>query len=267
MAEQIRGEGWTAKAAIPRSKGAGLTRKGMRHLIKRFESGAVQCLVTVDWLAEGVTIPALRAVALTSQPRGRVHLCQLCGRAMGTCAPDRWGTKTEALIFDPCLILRANRLEHPAAMGEPDPRPKSVKRASREGVAELVALPWAARVSALEVWTGALLLASQRLRPGPEWKEPAPLGPAARSMPATEYDRRLLRKWIGQVRHIRGEAHREAIRALAESDAEVTTGAVMDLVGVLSRVCSARGALRGAPYARLAKVMVDAEGVALVAGK
>jgi superfamily II DNA or RNA helicase len=89
MAEQIRTRGWTSEAAIPAHG-----RRAIRSLIRAFGAGEPQTLVTVDLLAEGVTIPSLRALALCAAPRGRNHLCQVAGRVMGTCAPDRWGVKS-----------------------------------------------------------------------------------------------------------------------------------------------------------------------------
>jgi len=264
MAEQIRARGWTAEAAIPRRRKGdpGMSRRQIDRLLTRFEQGEIGCLVTVDLLAEGVTIPNLRAVALCCAPRGRNHLCQIAGRAMGTCAPDRWGEKTTALLFDPACILRAFKLEHPAAMGRAlEGRPKSLKRAAKEGVAELVALPWAQRVTAMERWSGAIRLASERLRA--DMGKRRELAIAERALPATEKEVRRLRGLAGLVRYVQPEAHREAVRAAVEAEG-LPCGVVDDLAYALARVAKARGEMKGAPFWRLAQVVVRVpEGVGL----
>lgn len=239
MAEQIRAHGWTSEAAIPKRKGAeGMTRRGLRRLIRRFEQGDPQTLVTVDWLAEGVTIPALRAVALCCQPRGRNHLCQVAGRVMGTCAPDRWGEKREALIFDPCGLLVTYRLEHPAALGEKPERKKSVKRAARDTVAELAELPYAVQVAQMDAWSLGLLgrveaWSGQRARR---------LGMGERALMAGTADVRRVRSLLGAVRWIKEEGHREAIRAVAEQADRMPLGVVHDLGWALTLI---RGRIEG----------------------
>lgn len=262
MAEQIRQRGWSSEAAIPRKKGGeGLTRKGMRRLLERFGKGEVQTLVTVDWLAEGITVPSLRALVLCAQPRGRVHLCQLAGRTMGTCQPDRWGEKTQALIFDPAGVLVTHRLEHAAAMGDAAPeRPRSAKRAAAEGVGEVVALPYVQRTEALQVWSLAILEAAERLTQVDGKGALRRLSVAERGMPATAEDRKRLRdllplaRWVcgpakrgrtesaeeERERALVGERHRAAIKALAESPEVLPRGVVQDLVDALVLVARCR---------------------------
>jgi len=251
MAERMRSVGWSAVAAVPRVKGGeGLTQGGMRRLIRRLgEVGGV--VVTVDWLAEGITMPAARWLGLCAAPRGRVHLCQVAGRIMGTCQPDRWGAKAETLIFDPARILRTHRLEHPAQLGEAVKLPRSVKAQAKAAMARLVALPWAERVSAEERWTRGLVDALSRRARGE--REPwcaRPLEGPARGLPATEAEWRALGKLASALRWLSGpdgERHRVAIRAVIEGRT-ACAGTVRDLCRVLwllrvgaDRAMAARG--------------------------
>jgi len=251
MAERMRAAGWSAVAAVPRVAGQeGLTQGGMRRLLRRLgEVGGV--VVTVDWLAEGITMPAARWLGLCAAPRGRVHLCQVAGRIMGTCQPDRWGAKVETLIFDPARILRTHKLEHPAQLGEVVKLPKSVKAQTKAAMARLVALPWAERVSAEERWTRGLVEAlTGRAR---DEKVPwcaRPLEGPARGLPATDSEWRALGKMVGALRWLSGpdgERHRVAIRAVIEGRT-ACAGTVRDLCRVLwllrvgaDRALAARG--------------------------
>lgn len=235
MAARLRDRGWTAEAAVPRRAGGeGYTRRGMRALIGRFERGDPQALITVDWLAEGVTIPALRAVALCAQPRGRIHLCQVAGRVMGTCAPDAWGEKREALIIDPCALLVQYRLEHPTRLGEMvHGRRKSVRRATREAVAEVAALPLAQQVAALDRWALAILGRCEAAA----GKSVPRLGIGERALPADARAVGRLRRQLGAVRWLAGpEAHRVAIRAVADAGEMMALGVVRDLGEALALV-------------------------------
>lgn len=257
IAERIRERGWTAEAVVPRRGAEGMTRKGLRGLLRRFEAGEVQCLVTVDWLAEGVTIPSLRALVLTCAPRGRTHLCQICGRVMGTCAPDRWGAKTQAVIYDPGLILRVFKLEYPARLGEViSGRPKALRRVVRETMAEIKALPYAQSVTPLEAWSGALLRAVEAspglrrelgvvrtplglgaracLASAAQWKELRQLEPLSRWL-AGPVGRRGESAVEERDRLRVGEAHREALRALVEGGV-APAGVVWDLCTALRLV-------------------------------
>lgn len=243
MARRLTESGIVSVAAVRRSKvyPDGLTRRELQRLYAQVRAGDVRALVTVDLLAEGFDLPALRWLALCAKPRGRIHLVQVVGRVVRTCPPDRWGEKTRAIVLDPCGVLRRYRLEHPAALGEDGKRPKKARpQTAAERTAEVVQLPYVELVAPLLVWSESLREAARVWAREQDGKR---VRVAVRDLPATEAEMGALRRMEGLVRWVAVEEQREMIRAVMAGK-DVPAGVVDDLRAVLGFVARRRDHLK-----------------------
>lgn len=253
--------------------------RARRDAIADLRGATLDAVITVDAWKEGIDVPEVRWIGLCAEDKRR-GLVQFVGRGLRALDADRHrlsierhGEKRECLVFDPAGVLRAHGLTHDPALGiAPPPKPRSVKAATLATVAAVLGALDVRGVSALEVWSGAILQAARELSQptGAPSRQPLPL--PLRATLATPQDRADLRRLLPLAQYVCGpaqtaaqlaarrmdrpgaeskaarkkrlslsEPHQVAIRALAEAP-ELPAGVCDDLVMALLLLARCRAA-------------------------
>lgn len=209
------------------------------RLLARLQRGELDALIHVRLLSEGVDLPWLRWLAITTRhSRTKLGLVQEVGRVL-RCAPG----KTEAIVLDPLGLCLRVGLVHPADLvaaadaAESEEREPSEPQDEREPPPAVHAIP----VDSLQRWL--LRERWQRLRPD----APRP-GPGA----ATDKQIDALTKARKKLRWLTGDTRIAVERLMAQPEIDRrTAGAILDMLYEASRQAAehyrAAGEWHGAP--------------------
>lgn len=238
----------TAQGFESRPVHSKLPRYMINDALNDLIEGNIRCVVHVAMLSEGVDIPALRWICLRRPVGSRVRFIQEVGRVLRVISePDQWGDKTHANVIDPHALFDEHGIAHPAALGEPPPKPP-VNERTRE-LDELPPLPGLVgevppmvRVGVASAWARRLLLVMQAdglALPTPDqWADGS-----WRQRKGSEKQRAALVKMQWASKYI-PQPHRDSIKWAIGARSLLKAGVCSDLLDVLHAVAKASDPMR-----------------------
>lgn len=211
--------------------------------LAKLTAGHIRCVVHVAMLSEGVDIPALRWICLRRPVGSRVRFVQEVGRVLRVIRePDQWGKKDHAYVIDPHNLFDEHGIAHPAALGEPPPKPpKNERTRDADELPPLPGLPPdmppMQRVAVASTWARRLLLVMQAdglaLPTAERWAEGG-----WRQGRSTPKQRAALERMAWASRYI-PQPHRDSIKWAISARNVLRSGACSDLMDVLRAVADA----------------------------
>lgn len=129
-----------------------LHRREIERRLEALEAGALDALVHVSLLAEGVDLPWLRWLCLRRRTGSRVRFCQEVGRVL-RCSPG----KAEGVLLDPHDLAGAHNISVAAELGEWHRPTPGEPRDELEEMEREFRMPGVVSVDATTRWTRAVV--------------------------------------------------------------------------------------------------------------
>lgn len=221
-----------ARGIVARPIHSRLTRGVQEQAIAELRDGALDCLVHVSMLVEGVDFPWLRWLGLRRPVGARVRFIQEVGRVLRS-----YPGKSEAVLLDPHDLFGAFHLSYSEALGWAEPEEESAEdmeaREEREDCDAEDKEPdvvRAARTGALGRYVRQIYLAL--VAEGIATEDAPARGSAWRGEAPSERQISALAKMGGIARRLASE-HEAVVRRIAETPAIVTRGIASDLMSLL----------------------------------
>lgn len=223
-----------------------LTAAEQEANVAALRAGALDCLVHVSMLVEGVDYPWLRWGCLRRPVGARVRFIQEIGRFLRADAENPG--KTEAVLLDPNNLFGAFQVTYEAALGWVEPEVEEEPGApGEEELAEAAecddedaagkpkppAVVMAARTTALERYVRLLQLAL--IAEGVTEGASAFRGGAWRAGGPSEKQSGALRRLARLSKRLAAD-HREAVRKIVDTDGLLTKGLASDLIDLFHGV-------------------------------
>lgn len=207
--------------------------------IRRLRTGALQILVHVSMLSEGVDFPWLQWLCLRRPVGSRNRLVQEVGR-IGRVHPE--SGKDHSLCIDPNFLIHTHGLMHEAAIGEAleAAAAEEERRASdpTKGKPKIAALPPGPTVELATQWATRLFLTMQEEGLAP--MSQVAVGPWCTRRPSERQIKRLVSLGRYWARYLPDE-FRGLVLALSRENVarKLQRGAVSNLIDVLQAVVNA----------------------------
>jgi len=233
-----------------------LMRRGdVLDTLARLRDGALDVVVHVNLLSEGVDLPWLRCYALRQRVGSRVRLVQRVGRVLRPDPDDE--DKRCGLVLDPWDLCRLVGLDHGAELGESERAAKAAPESKRDWNR----LPEPERreriieaLAASELWVAQLRLAMEEAGLCAAPKFP---GGAWRRKEASPRQRETLGKMRRFAQYLPTDATRALLRAIVDASG-LTAGAASDAIDVLMGLAHGTREARRASRYQAVPVDVDA---------